>query len=80
MQAPSQLRSLLPRHPHTPASQTSLVPQVTPQAPQLLVSVWVATHRSPQTRCPTPQLQPPATQDAPVGQRSLHAPQCARLV
>ena len=50
MQVPSQLRSLVPRHVQTPALQTSLAAQVTPHAPQLLVSVWVATHRSPQTR------------------------------
>ena len=56
------------RVPHVPATHNVLVPvlQVVPQAPQLVVLVFVSTHCPLHVTCPVGHAQTPAVQTSPA--------------
>lgn len=71
--------SLFGEHSHAPAMQIAPPAQVTPQAPQLAVSVLGSTHAPAQSVRPGGQLavQAPFEQTCTASQRTPQAPQLA---
>lgn len=62
---------------HTPLRQKLLEVQTVPQAPQLLGSFWMSTHRPLHMSSPFPHVVThlPPEQAVPLGQACPHAPQ-----